>query len=327
MKQSLLFIALLLAMVSCSTDQEMASPENVSLENHGSRSVDGNIHAFDAFGEMHNMLLAYGIENFTEPSLLYTTEEERIGHVLTLQQGGVEMLPISDADMLTVKNELSSYKGLISTTNLSAKVAPISPATEYRKDPSEIMVKNDVDQLNMVQLIALLSDGQLIEEVEYDILMKLYCLIVDNANGRPSDAIEAELDNLISLWEEEYGDIDYSCIEMTYNAELEKYNPCPSVDYTAIPRGAVSGLVLNISKASLSYWNGEESPMQYERIAPWVGADAAGALVGAGSSLAYQLMRADGVNWQSVGWSALCSAANGSLGITARVGKFITGLF
>lgn len=67
--------------------------------------------------------------------------------------------------------------------------------------------------------------------------------------------------------------------------------------------------------------------VQSRAVPAFVGADIAGAVIGACSSGIGSYVTSDSVNWKSVAWCAASGAVIGSTGVVGKVGKWISKLF
>jgi len=94
-------------------------------------------------------------------------------------------------------------------------------------------------------------------------------------------------------------------------------------------------MTLAISISSLNWWkengdtlSGSLGKIKSAMLLPaWVGADIAGAAIGAITSGISQYTVNGDVNWSVVGLSALGGAVAGSTGIVGKVGEWLSGLF
>lgn len=94
------------------------------------------------------------------------------------------------------------------------------------------------------------------------------------------------------------------------------------IAFSDVPQGALGGVVLSVSKSSLEYWK-EEQPAQTKAVQAFVGADIAGAVMGAANGAIGSYVVSGSVNWGSVGWGAATGAIIGSTGVVGKLGKWI----
>ena len=119
------------------------------------------------------------------------------------------------------------------------------------------------------------------------------------------------------------GTLSNNEFEMKVNDFIES----SSLDFKDAPKGALGGVVLNVSKSSLDYWEDEQLLVPSKALPVFVGADIAGSIIGACVSSVGSYVTAGDFNWKSVAWSAASSAIVGSTGIVGKVGKWISKLF
>lgn len=139
---------------------------------------------------------------------------------------------------------------------------------------------------------------QVIDNFELSILNELATDTKKNMDGVITNAQLTEtVDRLCLLWNNKYG------------LSIKK-------------DGLYSGYILSIAKASMEWWNDEDIPTR--AATEVIGADVAGAIVGAASSAIIQYSTTGKVDAKAVGYSALGGAITGSTGIVGKVGKLIT---
>ena len=142
--------------------------------------------------------------------------------------------------------------------------------------------------------------------------------VVANAQGTlGNEEFEIKIKSLISKWEVKYKDVDFSALEneeLTDQAEV------------VVPSGSLSGTVLSLSKSSLEYWNSEENLVETKAVPVFVGADIAGAIIGACTTTAGQLVITGDINAKGILWGAGSSAIVSSTGIVGKIAKWISKL-
>ncbi len=95
-------------------------------------------------------------------------------------------------------------------------------------------------------------------------------------------------------------------------------------DLEEFPKGAISGVVLNISKSSLEYW---DTPETKSVVGTIVVQDIVGAVIGGVSGGVGSAVVGGKLNWGSVAWGAGVGAITGSTGVVGKVSKWIVSLF
>lgn len=151
--------------------------------------------------------------------------------------------------------------------------------------------------------------------------------MVNAAGTLSNNEFEMKVNNLIALWEIKYAEVDFSQLEITTVDDNLTLMESPSIDFKDAPKGALGGVVLNVSKSSLDYWEDEQLLAPTKALPVFVGADIAGAIIGACVGGVGSYVTAGDFNWKSVAWSAASSAIVGSTGIVGKVGKWISKLF
>ncbi|MDE5727588.1 MAG: hypothetical protein K2L26_04380 [Duncaniella sp.] len=323
MKKFLFLFASMLCLIACGSEENL-SFEDSNHEN-GSRSTEdssfpgnqptSNINAFDVFGKVHNIMLHNGVQTFDEETISEFEGATKYDQLTAFNIAYVPSLPLHSVDKQVIIECLPDYKHLFNeetTWDLLTKESSVTtPKT-----------KADVFNMSFQDLYTHALNLDMIDSKEYDMLLLLADYSKENATGLLSSyELENKVDDLINLWLEAYGDVDYSSIIPSEQNGV--YGQIPAIDLKDFPEGAISGLVLNISKHSLVYWNGPMSPARPERVAPWVAADAGGALIGAGGALLYHWISNTSVDWASVGYSAAVGAIDGSLGISGKIGRWL----
>lgn len=319
MKKFLYFFLALFTMVSCASNEEVL-PEVTAESRAGVTEVvpSDNFGIFDFYGEIHNTMLDFVDKKFVSPTLRPATQNGRIDLFLSLQADWVYELPLSERDCENLKTELYVYKDYLITDRLRDNILGVQPQSLDSED--------DIVSFDTMEYYRSLYKAGIIEERELKIFTDLYKHFKNHAEGTMSDIeLEANVDSLIVTWKNNYSEVNYSCLKISKSSDGIKYLDVPAhiFNHNEIPAGAISGIVLNISKHSLSYWNGPQSPGKVERIAPWVAADGVGALKGAGWTLLYHFVTNTQIDWGSVGWGALSGAIEGSLGVFGKVGRYL----
>ena len=143
---------------------------------------------------------------------------------------------------------------------------------------------------------------KVIDQFEFDKLNILVQATYDNYKGKVSNS---EIEKMILSIQ---GELDRKCSKL-------------GSEY-----GQILGITLSISRASIEWWNNKNGNGN-AKIPAVVGADIAGAIIGAVSSGVGSCTTGGSVNWKSVAWGACAGAVMGSTGIVGKVGKWLSGLF
>lgn len=288
----------------------------------GSRTSGGelnpntNLSKFDIYGSIHNRLLKHVADNFPESKDGADSISEPISFLLEFQQQEISNLPISQVDQIAVFSNLAKHKnGYFPERSLPYFTG--TPVTMEMDD--EIL--GGINDIRSVFKEACAAG--LIDMFELEQIIKISDYIVENVEGTLSvKEFEEKIDDIIAEWEKQYADTDFSCIVSEKDGN-GVYLPMPKIGMKDALKGAVLGVILNITKHSLTYWNSPAAISPIERIAPWVLADAAGAVIGGAGSLLYQLDN-ENIDWGSVGWGALTSGVAHSTGIVGKVVKWLS---
>lgn len=306
MKHFLYLIVSLFFLVSCSNQENVSSLPKVEKK--------GGFETFAIFGDVHNTMLKEADLNFNEPSTTIetSTKEDAINCVLEFHKSRIEKLPLSNDDKLYVAKGLETYKDLYDTELLMSQLQTKSSKSV---DKSE----DDVTTEDIKSLIqeAYTSGG--IDAFEYNTFMQLVEYVIANASGKLSNSdFENRVATLINQWNIKYSDVDFSQLEIEQpNTEL----PTLDGNFESAPKGALGGVVLNVSQSSLKYW--DDTP-KTRAVPAFVGADIAGAVIGACWGSIGSKVNSGKVSWKGVAWSAATGAITASTGIVGKVGKWIT---
>lgn len=313
MKKFLYFMVVLLGLVSC-TNQEEIPLETPPTEKKS------NFETFAIYGEIHNALLQHMSTNFSEPQLAPTTKDEAIGYILALQREGISQLSISESEKAILSNGLESYKRYYVTSDLMNTIQTNQSRASFDEDDDEDLTTEDVR--NLIQEAYNIGS---IDSFEYQSFMKLIDYVLANADGSLSNSdFELKVNDLINLWEIKYANVDFTQLEIPCTNDNLLLTDSLSIAFRDVPKGALGGVVLNVSKSSLDYWDGEQLMVQSRAVPVFVGADIAGAVIGACTSGLGSYVTSGSVNWKSVAWSAASGAVTGSTGIVGKVGKWIS---
>lgn len=201
-------------------------------------------------------------------------------------------------------------------------VQPNLSRASFEDDDDEDLTTEDVRAL-----IQDAYDTGSIDSFEFQSFTKLIDYVLANADGSLSNTdFELKVNNLINQWEVKYADVDFTQLEIPSTTGDLTIVDSPSISFKDAPKGALGGVVLNVSKSSLDYWEEEQLMVQSRAVPPFVGADIAGAVIGACSSGIGSYVVSGSVNWKGVAWGAASGAVTGSTGIVGKVGKWISKL-
>ncbi len=316
MKKFLYFFLALFTMVSCASNEEVLPDMPAeSRTSGGELNPNTNLSKFDIYGSIHNHLLKHVADNFPESKDGPDSISERINFLLEFQMQEISNVPISQADQMAVSSYLAKHKnGYFPERSL-----PYFTGTPVSMEMDDEIL-GDISDIRSIFKEACAAG--LIDMFELERIIKISDYIVENVEGTLSvKEFEEKIDDIIAEWEKQYADTDFSCL-VSEKDENGNYLPMPKMSMKDAPKGAVLGVILNITRHSLTYWNGPGAMNPVERIAPWILADAAGAVIGGAGSLLYQLDN-ENIDWGSVGWSALTNGVAHSTGIVGKVVKWL----
>lgn len=316
MKKFIYFFLALFTMVSCASNEEVLPDMPAeSRTSGGELNPNTNFSKFDIYGSIHNRLLKHVADNFPESKDGPDSISERINFLLEFQMQEISNVPISQADQMAVSSYLAKHKnGYFPERSL-----PYFTGTPVSMEMDDEIL-GDISDIRSIFKEACAAG--LIDMFELERIIKISDYIVENVEGTLSvKEFEEKIDDIIAEWEKQYADTDFSCL-VSEKDENGNYLPMPKMSMKDAPKGAVLGVILNITRHSLTYWNGPGAMNPVERIAPWILADAAGAVIGGAGSLLYQLDN-ENIDWGSVGWSALTNGVAHSTGIVGKVVKWL----
>lgn len=309
-------MVVLLGLVSC-TNQEEIQMDAPPTEKKS------NFETFAIYGEVHNALLQHMSTNFSEPQQTPMSKNEAVDYVLAIQREGINQLSITESEKAILSEGLESYKRYYVTSDLMKTVQPDLSRASLDDDDDEDLTTEDVRAL-----IQEAYDTGSIDSFEYQSFMKLIDYVLANADGSLSNTdFEVKVNNLINQWEVKYADVDFTQLEIPRTVDNLTVVEGSSIAFKDAPKGALGGVVLNVSKSSLDYWEGEQLMVQSRAVPAFVGADIAGAVIGACSSGIGSYVTSGSVNWKGVAWGAASGAVTGSTGVVGKVGKWISKLF
>ena len=147
----------------------------------------------------------------------------------------------------------------------------------------------------LTELYKLNKEG-IIDLHEQTLLNSLVFYINSDYEDGDHERLKKNIDSLCKRWERLYGDKEEKA-------------------------GEFSGQIIGIAKASIDWW--EENTEETRALPAWVGADAAGAIVGAAVNATSQYLSTGKVHLTQVGYHALGSAVVSSTGVVKFVASWI----
>lgn len=262
---------------------------------------------FSQYGDVHNAMLAHVDKNIVINKQC-KTKEDVLNYLMNTQSKYAEELLLPDSDKCLIQELLPVYKHLYDKENISFSLVTRSNVDE------NIDYYTTEDIINSIN--ASFNRGE-IDLFEKQSLIELINLCEDNVLGKlTNDSFELKFTSLTNQWEEHYSNTDFSSMidaEGHFKNDLEKF-----------PKGAISGVVLNISKSSLEYW---DTPETKSVVGTIVVQDIVGAVIGGVSGGVGSAVVGGKLNWGSVAWGAGVGAITGSTGVVGKVSKWIVSLF
>ena len=147
----------------------------------------------------------------------------------------------------------------------------------------------------LTELYKLVKEG-IIDIQEQTLLNSLVFYINSDYEDGDHERLKKNIDSLCKRWERLFGDKEEKA-------------------------GEFSGQIIGIAKASIDWW--EENTEETRALPAWVGADAAGALVGGIVSATAQYLTNGNVHLKQVGYHALGSAVISSTGVVKCLASWI----
>lgn len=145
-----------------------------------------------------------------------------------------------------------------------------------------------------------LKDLKIITLEDKRLVELLICAVNCNKSDGDQESLKRKIDDLCQQW------IFY------FEGKTEK-------------EGEFSGQILSIAKSSIEWW--EDNKIETRALPAWVGADAAGAIIGAGHNALNQYIARGNVDLQEVGLHALGGAVIASTGVVKAFGGWISKMF
>lgn len=262
---------------------------------------------FSQYGVVHNAMLSYVDKNI-DINKRCKTKEDALDYLVDIESKYAEDLSLPDSDQRLIKELLPVYKHLFIKENIN-----LSPFTRVNvEEDSNCYTTEDI--INSIN--ASFDRGE-IDLFEKQSLTSLMNWCEDNVLGKlTNDSFELKFTSLIKQWEEHYSNTDFSSM-VDKNGNFKN-------DLEEFPTGAISGVVLNISRSSLQYW---DTPETRSVVGTIVVQDIVGAIIGGVSGGVGSAVIGGEWNWGSVAWGAGVGAITGSTGVVGKVSKWIVSLF
>jgi len=261
---------------------------------------------FSSFGDFHNAMVAY-VDNNIDVNHSSSSLEDGLDYLAEMQSNYADELELGDSNKKYIKGYLNEYKNLYNQENF---LLTQSKAEEIQ-DTEETYTVDEI-----YASIELAYNCGEIDSFERTAFMNLIDWSSAYLSGeKTAEAFVRDVNLLITDWERRYSDEDFSMLIDREGKVVDEVEE--------IPHGACSGVVLNISRSSLEYWETLET-----RALPLIAAqDIVGAVIGGVSGAAGSAVVGGHVNWGSVAWGAAVGAVTGSTGVVGKVAKYLTKLF
>lgn len=259
-----------------------SSDDEVQLEEQTKKISD-----FDLYGNLHNYCLSSIKTDFNADSIkqYITTKEEALKRIAEFQISLLENSGFFNDDKHLLRKNFESYMDFYEESYVrKVCTSHLSRAEEIPDSLLHHYAKNELE---------ICKNKNILNKFEYDIINELINCVEANIDGINSmDNIEAIVDSLIIEWEK------------------QKF---PKQELI----GNTSGVVLNISKASTSYWEKEDNTTM-SRAPHALVADFYGAICGA-----LECAIAGDLSFKGVCRSGLVSATAASTGLWGKIRRFL----
>jgi len=251
-------------------------------------------------------MVAY-VDNNIDVNHSSSSLEDGLDYLAEMQSNYADELELGDSNKKYIKGYLNEYKNLYNQENF---LLTQSKAEEIQ-DTEETYTVDEI-----YASIELAYNCGEIDSFERTAFMNLIDWSSAYLSGeKTAEAFVRDVNLLITDWERRYSDEDFSMLIDREGKVVDEVEE--------IPHGACSGVVLNISRSSLEYWETLET-----RALPLIAAqDIVGAVIGGVSGAAGSAVVGGHVNWGSVAWGAAVGAVTGSTGVVGKVAKYLTKLF
>ena len=243
-----------------------------------------NLENYIALGKLHNDLLEVAEEVCAE-------EATRSSDFTFMAKDSVLFSRIHSQQLMAVKNmEIGEAEKAFLTASLNENILYYQTDSVYEAigtDKSPIPMKSELDQL--------INQG-IIDAYEYTVIASLLNYINQNHETGDHEALKKHIELECKMWDIHYGKMEEKA-------------------------GEFSGRILGIAKASIDWW--DENYEETRALPAWVGADAAGAIIGAIHNAGTQYIATGKVDAKQVGYHALGSAVISSTGVVKCVATWI----
>lgn len=240
-----------------------------------------------SLGLIHNQFLTHTMRNF-DYDAQYESEALALKALANFQSQHFNTYPSVHYDMKTAKSVLEENTSLYKIGNVQSV---LSDGVEMN---NQVYQLEDLNDLYVSEGLINEIDAQIVNSIIADIRLNL-------SNSLSNNQVYQNLLLLKSDWDESQNN--------------------------SKPGSVYSFIILDISINSLEWWstNGLEANSQ-QKLAPWICADIAGAIIGAGLSVGYQHYLGSGgdINWRIVAASGLTTAIMGSTGALGRIGRWMS---
>lgn len=258
---------------------------------------------FSIYGDMHNSVLGYTLNNVDSVILSTKQKDAGLDYIASIQKCGVNNLSLPSVSNSDLLDYIETYKGL------------------YEPSVVAVLLGMDGDELNFEtsltgRYLTTLLNSEVIDNFEYELIIRIVNSIDENRrHGTSIKDYMIDLENAKKCWL-----IQYDPLLFLPEIELDEESG-GILNKRDIRPGDITALILNISISSANFWM--EMPDEPDMIAPWVAADAGGAIFGAVYNIAVTIANEEEIDWESVGYSAAGGAIAGSTGIGGKIGRWL----
>lgn len=278
------FTAFVLLLLVCSCTQE-ATIQQVS------ESERISVSDYSYIGEWHNAFLKNIHETFPDfnnSEKEMPTKSETINMLLNINKEFAKKTSMAEYSIQDIEESFDACSLYVETEKLAEVCISKTPIKHVTKACGNI----DAD-MNLMDMITLLQSKNMISDFGVDLLKKLTNTLTKNYNKQITDAsLKKEVEAMILLFD-----------DRSYSKDSEE--------------GKMIATVFAISIASIEWWEKKPNILSDDsKVAPWVAADLAGALVGGVTGAI--------VSGKLNGKSVLAGAVSGSTGAVGKVAKLIS---
>ncbi len=216
------------------------------------------------------------------------TKSETINMLLNINKEFAKKTSMAEYSIQDIEESFDACSLYVETEKLAEVCISKTPIKHVTKACGNI----DAD-MNLMDMITLLQSKNMISDFGVDLLKKLTNTLTKNYNKQITDAsLKKEVEAMILLFD-----------DRSYSKDSEE--------------GKMIATVFAISIASIEWWEKNPNILSDDsKVAPWVAADLAGALVGGVTGAI--------VSGKLNGKSVLAGAVSGSTGAVGKVAKLIS---